>query len=203
MTKRFATAFATVSVISLLIAGRPVSAAATTFDIDPSHTSAHFAIKHLVVSTVRGSMGKVAGTLEFDQADPTKSTVVATIDVAGIDTRDAKRDEHLRAPDFLDAAKYPTITFKSTAVESLAENRFKVTGDLTIKGVTKSVVLDVEGAPTPIKDPFGNVKLGGVARTKINRQDFGVTWSRTMDGGGLVVGDEVDITIDIEVAQRK
>lgn len=209
MTKRlaaFLVAFGTISMSGMFgIAGwtPPALAGTTVFEIDPSHTSAQFAVKHLVVSTVRGSMGQVTGTLQFDDSDPTKSSVEATIDVAGVDTRDAKRDEHLRGPDFFDAAKYPTITFKSKRVERVADGTFKVTGDLTLKGVTKEVVLDVEGATKPIRDPFGNIKLGGAARTKINRQDFGVSWSRSMDGGGLVVGDDVDIVIDVEVKQRK
>lgn len=202
MTKRLAPIFfALTALISAGVAPR-ASADSTTFEFDPAHTSAQFAVKHLVVSTVRGHMGQVAGTLQFDAADPAKSTVEATIDVRGIDTNDTKRDEHLRAPDFFDAAKYPTITFKSKSAERVGEGKYKVTGDLTIKGVTKEVVLDVEGATKPFKDPFGNIKLGGVARTKINRQDFGVSWSRTMDGGGLVVGDDVEIIIDIELKQK-
>ena len=206
MTRRLAAKcieIGSIGVIAVLGSMNPVFAQATVFDIDAAHTSAQFAVKHLVVSTARGTMGQVSGALQFDQGDPTKSTVEVMIDVTGIDTRNAKRDEHLRSPDFLDVAKYPTITFKSKRIERVAADKFKVTGDLTLKGVTKEVVLDVEGSPNPIKDPFGNVKLGGVARTKINRQDFGVTWSKSMDGGGLVVGDDVDITIDIEVSQRK
>jgi len=203
MTKRLATIFFALCTLVFVDAVRQASANTTTFEFDPAHTSAQFAVKHLVVSTVRGSMGQVTGTLQFDEADPAKSTVEATIDVRGIDTNDAKRDEHLRAPDFFDVAKYPTITFKSKSAERVADGKYKVTGDLTLKGVTKEVILEVEGATKPITDPFGNVKLGGVARTKINRQDFGVSWSKTMDGGGLVVGDAVDILIDIEVKQRK
>jgi len=203
MTKRLATIFFVFLGLGLVGFTRPASATTTTFDIDPSHTSAQFAVKHLVVSTVRGVLGQVTGTLQFDESDPAKSTVEVTIDAGGVNTNDAKRDEHLRGPDFLDTARYPTVTFKSKSAERVSEGKYKVTGDLTLKGVTKEVVLDVEGATTPIKDPFGNIKLGGVARTKINRQDFGVSWSRTMDGGGLVVGDEVDIVIDIEVKRQK
>jgi polyisoprenoid-binding protein YceI len=202
MTKRLATIFFALCAVLLVEKATPSFADTTTFEFDPAHTSAQFAVKHLVVSTVRGSMGRVSGAVEFDEADPAKSTVQATIDVRGIDTNDEKRDEHLRGADFFDAAKYPTITFQSKSAERVADGKYKVTGDLTIKGVTKEVVLDVEGATKPIRDPFGNTKLGGIARTKINRQDFGISWSRTMDGGGLVVGDEVDIVIDIEVKQQ-
>jgi polyisoprenoid-binding protein YceI len=155
-----------------------------------------------MVSTVRGTMGTVTGTVVFDEADVTKSSVQATIDVAGIDTREPKRDAHLKAPDFLDAATYPTITFKSKKVESAAPDKFKITGDLTIRGVTKEVTLDVEGTPKPLNDPFGKIRMGGVARTRINRQDFGVNFSKTMDNGGLVVGNDVDVTIDVELVKK-
>jgi polyisoprenoid-binding protein YceI len=151
------------------------------------------------VSTVRGTLGKVTGNVTLDESDVTKSSVTATIDATGIDTREAKRDEHLRSPDFLDTKKFPTITFKSTKVEKLDERRFQVTGDLTLRGVTKPAVLTVEGSPTPMQDPFGNTKLGGVVKTKLNRQDFGVAWNKKLDAGGLVVGDEVDVTIDVEL----
>jgi polyisoprenoid-binding protein YceI len=203
MTKRLARIFFTFCTAVIVGQAAPGFADTTTFEFDAAHTSAQFAVKHLVVSTVRGNLGQVSGTLQFDAADPAKSTVEATIDVRGVDTNDPKRDEHLLGPDFFDVARYPTITFKSKSAERVGEGGYKVTGDLTIKGVTKEVVLDVEGTTKPIKDPFGNIKLGGVAHTKINRQDFGVNWSRTMDGGGLVVGDEVDVIIDIEVKQRK
>lgn len=177
----------------------PSLAAASTWQIDSAHTNAQFAVRHLMVSTVRGTLGKVSGTLTLDEADVTKSSVTATVDATGIDTRDAKRDEHLRSPDFLDTKQYPTITFASTKVEKDGDGRYKVTGNLTLRGVTKPAVLTVEGSPTPLQDPFGNTKLGGVAKTKINRQDFGIAWNKKLDAGGLVVGDEVDVTIDIEL----
>jgi polyisoprenoid-binding protein YceI len=147
-------------------------------------------------------MGPVSGTLELDETNPAKSTVTATVDATGINTRDAKRDEHLRSPDFLDTAKFPTITFTSTKVEKVSDTQYKVTGDLTLRGVTKPVVLTVEGSPTPVNDPFGNTKLGGSATTRINRQDFGIAWSKSLDAGGLVVADEVDITIDLELTKQ-
>lgn len=191
-----ATALATV----LVVPGRTV---ASTWNIDPAHSNAQFAIRHLMVSTVRGQLGKVSGVVTLDESDLTKSTVEATIDATGIDTREAKRDEHLRSPDFLDTAKYPTLTFTSTKVEIVSPTSYKVTGNLTLHGVTKPVVLTVEGAPKPITDPFGNTRMGGSATTTITRQDFGINWSKSLDGGGLVVGNDVDVTIDVEVTQQK
>jgi len=176
--------------------------AADTFKIDGSHTQAGFAVKHLLISTVRGEFGKTEGVIVYDEANPSKSSVEATIDAASIDTRDAKRDEHLRNPDFLDTAKHPTVTFTSSKIEKVADGQYKVTGDLTLRGVTKPVVLTVEGSPTPVRDPFGNTKLGGSATTRINRQDFGIAWSKSLDAGGLVVGDTVDITIDLELTKQ-
>jgi polyisoprenoid-binding protein YceI len=189
----------TTAALALLAA--PTLAAASAWQIDPAHTSAQFAVRHLMVSTVRGTLGKVSGTVTLDETDPTGSSVSASIDATGIDTRDAKRDEHLRGPDFLDAKKFPTITFKSTKVEKVTNDRYKVSGDLTLRGVTKPVVLEVEGSPTPMQDPFGNTKLGGTVKTTINRQDFGIAWSKKLDAGGVVVGDEVAITIDVELVK--
>ncbi len=183
-------------VAALTLAG---VAGASTWKIDPAHTSAQFAVRHMMVSTVRGTLGLVAGTLNLDAADPTKSSVTATVDVNGMDTREPKRDAHLKSADFFDAATYPTITFTSKRVTKVGEAKFQATGDLTIHGVTKEVVLDVEGAPTPFKDPMGNVRLGGSATTKLNRKDFGLIWNKTLDGGGLLIGDDVVVTIDIEL----
>ena len=188
--------------IAVAALAAPALTFASTWEIDPAHTNAQFAVKHLVISTVRGQLGKVTGTVNLDDSDITKSSVRATIDATGIDTREPKRDEDLRGPDFLDVAKYPTITFTSKKVEKVGDGTYKVTGDLTIRGVTKEAVLSLQGSPQPLKDPFGNVKMGGVATTRINRQDFGVSWSKSLDGGGLVVGDDVDVTIDVEVAKK-
>ena len=188
--------------LAIVCAAASVARAASNWEIDPAHTSAHFAVKHLMVSTVRGTMGAVTGTAVFDEADISKSSVQATIDVAGIDTREPKRDAHLKSPEFLDAGKFPTITFKSKTIESVAPDKFKMIGDLTIRGVTKEVALDVEGTPKPLNDPFGKVRIGGSARTRINRQDFGVNFSKMMDNGGLVVGNDVDVTIDIELVKK-
>ena len=195
------TRIARLAVAAALLAAPP-PAAASTWQIDSAHSSAQFAVRHLMVSTVRGTLGKVSGTLTLDETDVTKSSVTATVDATGIDTREAKRDEHLRSPEFLDTKQYPTITFTSTKVEKDGDGRYKVTGNLTLRGVTKPVVLTVEGSPTPLQDPFGNTKLGGVAKTKINRQDFGIVFSKTLDGGGALVGDEIAITIDVEVMKK-
>lgn len=188
--------------LALAVLAVPALSRASTWEIDPAHSSAQFAVRHLMISTVRGKLGTVTGVVNFDESDPTKSSVEASIDAAGVDTGDAKRDEHLRTPDFLDTAKYPTVTFKSKKVEKVSDDHYKVTGDLTLHGVTKNVTLDVQGTPKPLTDPFGNVKLGGSATTRFNRQDFGIAWSKALDGGGVVVGNDVDVTIDVEVTKK-
>jgi polyisoprenoid-binding protein YceI len=186
------------SLMVIVLFGSPRLAAASSWQIDPAHTSAQFAVRHLMVSTVRGTLGKVTGTVNLDEADPTKSTVEASIDATGINTREPKRDDHLKSPDFFDVAKYPTITFKSKKVTKVNDTKYQVTGDLTMHGVTKEVVLDVEGSPKPFKDPMGNTRIGGAVTSKLNRQDFGIKWNKSLDGGGVVVGDEVNVTIDVE-----
>lgn len=190
------------SVITITALSLPVLSHGAMWDIDPAHTSAQFAVRHLMVSTVRGEFGKISGAVNLDEQDLAKSSVDATIDATSINTRVTKRDDHLKSPDFFDVAKYPTITFKSKKVETAGEGKFKVTGDLTIHGVTKETVLNVEGSPKPFKDPSGNLRIGGVATTKINRQDFGLQWNKALETGGVVVGDEVTITIDIELTKK-
>jgi polyisoprenoid-binding protein YceI len=174
---------------------------AQTWTIDTSHSGAHFAVRHMMVSTVRGDMGKVTVTVNFDGKNLAAATVDATIDVTGISTRDEKRDAHLKSADFFDVATYPTMTFKSKKVAPNADGSFKLIGDLTMHGVTKEVTLDVEAIRPVVKMANGS-RTGTTATTKINRQDFGVKWSRTMDGGGVVVGDEVSVTIDLELIQQ-
>jgi polyisoprenoid-binding protein YceI len=177
----------------------PASAATTTWQIDPQHSSAQFGVTHLMISTVRGEFHGVKGTVVLDDQDIAKSTVNVTIDATSVDTREPDRDKHLKSPDFLDVAKYPSITFKSTKVEQVSPGELKVTGDLIIRGVTKQVVLNVEGPKVPIKDPWGLQRSAVSATTKINRQDFGVSWNQTLDSGGVVVSDEVRITLDVEI----
>jgi polyisoprenoid-binding protein YceI len=180
----------------------PLSAATTTWQLDPMHSAAQFSVRHLAISTVRGAFSNVKGTVILDDKDSSKSSVDVTIDVSTVDTRVPDRDKDLRSDRFFDAANYPTMAFKSTKVEQVAPGKLKVTGDLTIRGVTKEVVLDVDGPTAAVKDPWGNQRAAATATTKVNRQDFGVKWNATMDNGGVVVGDDVAITIDVEMVQK-
>jgi polyisoprenoid-binding protein YceI len=187
---------------AILAAAAAAAAQPVTWQIDPVHSTATFAVRHMMVTTVRGTFQKLAGTVQFDGKDVKTIVAQATIDVASIDTREPKRDEHLRSADFFDAATFPTITFASKRVEPKGAGRFALVGDLTIKGVTREVTLDVEGPTPEIKDPGGNIRIGASATTKINRQDFGVSWNRTLDAGGVVVGDEVAITLDLSLIRK-
>ncbi len=193
--------FAALSGLALLCSLSSL-AATSTWKIDPKHSAAQFAVKHMAISTVRGAFSMVNGTVVLDDHDVTKSTVDVTIDVSTVDTREPARDKDLRSDHFFDAEHFPTMTFKSKKVEQLAPGKLKVTGDLTIRGTTKEVVLDVDGPTAPIKDSWGNQRAAVNAATKINRQDFGVKWNATLDNGGLVVGDEVNINIDAEMTKQ-
>ena len=174
-------------------------AGTTTWQIDPRHSSAQFAVTHLMISTVRGEFHQVNGTVIVDDGDISRSSVTVTIDATTVDTREPDRDKHLKSPDFFDVEKYPTMTFKSTKVESIGVGKLRVTGDLSIRGVTKQVVLDITAPRTPIKDPWGLERTAVSGSTKINRQDFGVAWNKTLDSGGVVVGDDVNVTLDVEM----
>jgi polyisoprenoid-binding protein YceI len=174
---------------------------AATFNIDPAHSSAHFKIRHLMISNVRGEFGKVTGTVKFDPANPAASSITAEIDVHSINTREPDRDKHLKSPDFFHADNYPTIQFQSKKVEPISAGEFKVTGDLTIRGTTKEVVLQVEGPSSEVKDPWGNTRRGVEASTKISRKDFGITYNAPMEMGGVMLGDEVDISLEIELVK--
>jgi polyisoprenoid-binding protein YceI len=180
----------------------PASATTSTWQIDPAHSAAQFSVRHLAISTVRGAFSKVKGTINLDDTDISKSSVDVIIDVSTVDTREPKRDEDLRSDRFFDVKDFPTMTFKSNKVEQVAPGKLKVTGDLTIRGVTKPVVLDVDGPTAPVKDPWGNQRAAATATTKVNRQDFGVKWNANMDNGGVVVGDDVSITIDVEMIKQ-
>ena len=197
--KRFAIIL---SLLFALLVPALASAAVSTWAIDADHSSVQFKVKHLMVSNVKGEFKKFSGMVTIDDADITKSKVDVTIDAASIDTANAKRDEHLRSPDFFDVAKYPTLKFVSTKVAKAGEGRLKVTGNLTIHGVTKEVVLDVEGPSPAVKDPWGNTKSGASATTKINRKDFGLTWNKALETGGMVVGEEVLITLEVELLKK-
>lgn len=186
-----------VAVLSL-----PAGAATSEWRIDPQHSSAQFSVRHMAISTVRGAFSKVNGTIVLDDKEITKSSVDVTIDVSTVDTREPGRDSDLRSDHFFDVAHYPAMTFKSKKVEQVAPGKLKVTGDLTIRGTTKEVVLDVEGPTAPVKDPWGNQRAAAGASARINRQDFGVKWNATMDSGGVVVGDDVNITIDAEMVKQ-
>ena len=191
--------FSRIAVTAGLVAALslPTAAATSSWQIDPAHSSAQFAVKHLMISTVRGAFTSVKGSLQFDDKDITKSTVDVTIDVNSVDTRVPDRDKDLKSDHFFDADHFPTITFKSKRVEQVSPGKLKVTGDLTIHGITKEAVLDVDGPTAPVKDPWGNQRIGVSASSKITRQDFGITY-----GPGMI-GDEISITIDAELTQKK
>jgi polyisoprenoid-binding protein YceI len=172
------------------------AAAQDTWQLDPPHSSAQFAVRHLGVSAIRGAFTKVSGTVLYDPANLAKSSIQTTIDATSVDTRVDMRDNDLRSSNYLDVQKYPTITFKSKKIEAAGAGKLKVTGDLTIHGVTKEVVLDVDGPSAPMKDPWGNQRMGASASTKINRMDFGVA------GAPGLVGDDITITLDIEMIKQ-
>lgn len=183
------------SLFTALAIAAGAAAQSGTWQIDPNHSAAQFSVKHLGVSTVRGAFTKVSGSATYDPSDPSKTTLNATIDASSVDTRVQMRDNDLRSPNFLDVQKYPTITFQSKQTKAAGAGKLQITGDLTIHGVTKEVVLDVDGPSAPIKDPWGNQRIGASASTKINRKDFGV------NGAPGAVGDEITITIDTELIQ--
>jgi polyisoprenoid-binding protein YceI len=174
----------------------------TTYTIDPAHSVADFKVRHLMVSNVRGEFSGVSGTVQFDRENPANTKIEATIDVNTIQTRDAQRDAHLKSADFFDVEKYPSITFVSKKVAKNGVDDYKVTGDLTLHGVTKEVVLDVEDVSPETKDPWGNVKAGASAKTKINRKDFGLVWNVGLETGGVLVGEDVQIHLDLELAKQ-
>lgn len=169
----------------------------TTWNFDLSHSSVNFHVRHLMVSKVHGRFQQWGGTLELDDNDLTKSHLFVEIDTASVDTKEEKRDAHLRSADFFDSEKYPKLTFKSTNIEKKGDEEYIVTGDLTISSVTHSVKLAVEGGGV-VKDPWGGTRTGFSAKTTISRKDYGLTWNAALETGGVVVGDKVEITIEIE-----
>ena len=166
--------------------------------IDPAHSVAEFKVKHMMISNVKGQFSGVSGTLERHEADVTKSKVEVTIDAASVNTRDAQRDAHLKSPDFFEVEKFPTLSFKSTRVIPKNNAEHALEGELTIHGVTRPVRFDVEGPTAPAKDPWGNTRMGVSATTKINRKDYGLTWNTALEAGGILVGEEVTITLDLQ-----
>jgi polyisoprenoid-binding protein YceI len=193
--------FAKAAIIAGLAAAiaLPATPETTTYQIDPRHSYAGFGVTHLMISTVRGEFHGVTGTVVVDDSDISKSTVNVTIDATTVDTSEPDRDKHLKSEAFFDVAKYPTITFHSTKVERNNDGSLKVTGDLTIRGVTKTAVLTASLPKSPIKDPWGLQRTAVAASTKINRQDYGVAWNQKLDSGGVVVGDDVNISLDVEM----
>jgi polyisoprenoid-binding protein YceI len=187
-------------IVAALLA--PLNVFAATYTIDPAHSTIGFRVKHLMISNVKGVFEKFKGSVNIDEKDITRSKVDVTIEMASVNTNITKRDDHLRSPDFFDVAKFPVMTFTSTKVEKAGVDALKVTGILTIKGVSKQVILNVEGPTGEIKSPQGDVKRGASAATTINRQDFGVSWSKKLDGGGMVVADDVYISIDTELTRQ-
>ena len=191
-----------VSSLVLTGCGWGALAHALTWDIDPAHSTIDFSVRHMMVSNVRGQFRKFTGSVDVDPANPAAATVKATIEAASVDTGNEKRDEHLRGPDFFEVAKNPQITFVSKKIEAAGDKKWKLTGSLTMHGVTKDVVLDVEGPIGEVKDPYGNTRTGARATTTINRKDFGISFAKTLDGGGLMVGEDIAVTLEIE-AMRK
>jgi polyisoprenoid-binding protein YceI len=184
----------------------PTTAAApqgATWDIDPSHSSAGFKVRHLMVSHVRGELGTVSGTIYIDDRDVERSRVQVSIDARQIATRDEKRDAHLRGPDFLDVENHPQVTFQSTQVRKAGGGHLAVTGDLTIRGLSRPVTLDVDPLPAGVSDPWGNTRRGATARARINRKDWNLAWNLALETGGVVVGEEVAIELEVELVGRK
>ena len=176
-------------------------ASTTTWNIDPVHTTVEFKVRHMMITNVKGQFTGVTGVLTLDEENITNSHVEASIDAASINTREADRDTHLKSADFLDVEKFPTLIFSSTRVTRTGDGELQVEGDLTIHGVTRKVVFDVEGPTPPGKDPWGNTRIGWTATTKIKRGDFGLTWNAALETGGILVGDEVTITFDVEAVK--
>ena len=180
----------------------PALGQTATWQIDPDHSSFQFKVRHLMVSNVKGDFTKVKGAVTMDNKDISNLNVELTIDATSVNTGHAKRDEHLRAADFFDVAKYPTITFVSKKVTKNGPDRLKVTGDLTMHGVTREVAVNVEGPTQEVKDPGGNFRRGAAGTARINRKDFGLTWNRALETGGVVVGEDVDLFVEIELIKK-
>jgi polyisoprenoid-binding protein YceI len=172
--------------------------ATTTWNIDSVHSVAEFKVKHMMISNIKGQFTTVSGTLLFDENDLTKSQIEASIDAASLNTRDAQRDGHLKSADFLDVEKFPNLTFKSTRITQTGDGELSIEGNLTIHGTTRATVFSVEGPTVPVKDPWGNTRVGVVATSKISRKEFGLTWNSQLEAGGVLVGDEVTITLEVE-----
>jgi polyisoprenoid-binding protein YceI len=179
-----------------------VATGTSTYVLDGSHSQAQFKVRHMMISNVTGEFKTINGTFQYNPNDPQLNHVDITIDAASIDTRDTNRDAHLKGADFFDVENYPNLTFSSKKFEKTGEGEYKVTGDLTIRGTTNEVVLDVEGPSDEIKDPWGNSRIGVTATTKINRKDFGLHWNVALEAGGFLVSDEIRISIEAEFTKQ-
>jgi polyisoprenoid-binding protein YceI len=195
--------FARASALALALASLAPQAHASTWVLDADHTTIGFAVRHMMVTDVKGAFDKFTGTIEIDDKDPSKSKVDVEIELASVNTRNGKRDEHLRSPDFFDVAKTPKMTFKSTKVEVAKDGGITITGDLALHGVTKSVQLKAAPLSAELKDPWGGLHRGTTATTKINRKDFKLEWNKTLEKGGVLVGDEVTIELQVELLPKK
>ncbi|MDB4959917.1 MAG: hypothetical protein JWO36_7486 [Myxococcales bacterium] len=168
------------------------------WNIDPSHSTAEFSVRHLMITNVKGRFGTLSGFVTYDPEKPAATTIEATIDATSIDTRDDKRDAHLRSADFFDVENHPKLTFKSTKVTKSGDG-FSVVGNLTMRGVTKEITLDVEGPSTPTKDPWGNNRIGASASAKINRKDWNLNWNTALEAGGVLVGEQVKLSLEVSL----
>jgi len=180
----------------------PAASELASYSIDTAHTHAQFKVRHMMISNVRGEFAAVTGSAAYDSGDPSASKVQATIDASTINTGEPQRDQHLKSADFFDVARYPRITFESTGVTGTGSDSFEVVGDLTIRDQTRQVSLKVEALTPEQKDPWGNMRRGATAKTKINRKDFGLQWNVALEAGGFLVGDDIDITIDVELIRQ-
>jgi polyisoprenoid-binding protein YceI len=171
----------------------------TTYKIDPAHSSAHFVVRHMMITNVRGAFSNIQGSVVYDPDKPEDSSIEAIIDATTVNTSEPQRDTHLKSAEFLDVEKYPTITFKSAKVAKTVEGEFKVSGTLTIHGATKDVVLDVEGPTAEGKDPWGNTRIGASGTTKIKRSDFGLSWNAALETGGILIGDDIKIELEMSL----
>jgi polyisoprenoid-binding protein YceI len=192
---------AAAAILATAILAIATGASAETWELDPVHSNITFSVQHMMLSHVKGQFEKFSGTITANGSDPNSVKIEATVDAASVNTRAEKRDNHLKSPDFLDVAKYPAITFKSTKIEPDGDGKWKVTGDLTLHGVTKPVTLEITG-PTAEVMVMGSPRRGASATTTINRQDFGVAFNKTLDTGGLVVGNNVAVSIDVEAVKK-
>jgi polyisoprenoid-binding protein YceI len=175
-----------------------VTAQNTIWNIDPAHSLAEFKVKHMMIANVKGHFSKITGVLTRDESNVANSSVEVSIEAASIETRDAQRDAHLKSADFFDVEKHPFLSFKSNGIKQVQDGELSVGGDMTIHGVTRKVTFDIEGPTAPTKDPWGNTRIAISGSTKINRKDFGLTWNAALEAGGILVGDEVTINLDVE-----